>query len=106
MSIVYFIGDHEMQAVKIGYTSQPVEQRLFQIQCSSPHKLALLAAMPGTQEDELRFHQQYAHLRIHREWFRLDEVLRGLIEVIAGWPKLPEHAKQKLFEMMRNYKGQ
>ena len=94
--VIYFIADMEIPAVKIGYTAQPVAQRLFQLQAASPHKLALLAAFPGEKSDERKLHAAYAQYRIHREWFRMEGLLAEVVALAEAWPRLPRETIDKI----------
>lgn len=67
--------------IKIGFTSREVSKRMANIQTSSPHRIELLATMPGTRALETALHLQFADLSAHGEWFRRE----GEIEAwIAG----------------------
>lgn len=64
---IYFIADHQMQAIKIGY-SKNVPDRLSTLQTASARPLVLLGTMPGSVYDEQRLHRRFE--RLHGEWFR------------------------------------
>lgn len=74
---VYFIqvGDF----IKIGWTGC-VDQRLSQIQCSTPHDTILLHTIPGDDQLEEILHAQFHHLRHKGEWFRAKPELLDYIQ--------------------------
>ena len=55
--------------VKIGYTNGDPVARLKNLQTGSPLPLGIYTAIDGNRETEKRFHQTFAPLRIHGEWF-------------------------------------
>lgn len=83
---VYFIVDEEGKRVKIGFSHEP-EKRLRQLQTANAQRLTLLAAIPGTKEDERFLHQQFGSARGINEWFRMTSYLRQEIErLISAHP--------------------
>lgn len=71
---VYFIQVGAF--VKIGMTSNNVAARLETIRASCPFPAELLLDIPGGPGLEQSFHNEFAHLRHHHEWFHLrDELL-------------------------------
>lgn len=79
MNHVYFIrgGDR----VKIGSAADPYVRR-DSMQIGSPVKLILLGYYVESYRHEFALHEQFDHLRLHGEWFRLtdDPELRAAIE--------------------------
>lgn len=72
--MVYFVGGDE-GPVKIGFTQQPIKERLKCIQNGSPVKLHVLATVPANRIHEKWYHQQFAAHRLHGEWFaRVPEI--------------------------------
>ena len=71
--LVYFVrrGDE----VKIGFTHR-LSQRFVQLGSD----LTLLGTVPGTYTTERLYHERFAHLRLHGEWFRADQELLDAIE--------------------------
>jgi hypothetical protein len=69
---VYFVrsADH----VKIGYTTDLIG-RISQLQTGCPHKLELIAAVPGAESLEKIFHKVLKDKRFRGEWFCLDDDL-------------------------------
>lgn len=75
---VYFIRAARMRAVKIGW-ARDAEARLRELQTASHHKLHLIGFLPGSLEDERRWHLGFRSLRIRGEWFNLTDDLREAI---------------------------
>lgn len=67
-SYVYFVQAVESKRVKIGLTANPAK-RLACLRTSSPEKLNLLLAVPGSKADEVRLHVSNASTRVSGEWF-------------------------------------
>lgn len=63
----YFIGG-DSGPVKIGY-SVDVKGRLAALQLASPVRLQVLALANGGAAREAAYHAQFAHVRLHGEWF-------------------------------------
>jgi hypothetical protein len=73
--LVYFVGG-ETGPVKIGFTQQPIKERLKCIQNGSPVKLHVLATLNCTRINERFYHKRFAAYRLHGEWFeRSAEIL-------------------------------
>lgn len=66
--VVYFIEGAE-NAIKIGFTKQPVRSRIKSIQNGSPVRLRLLACCSGSVGLERDYHRHFAAHRLHGEWF-------------------------------------
>lgn len=66
--LVYFVGGLE-GPVKIGFTQQPIKDRLVCIQNGSPVKLHVLATLPAHRQRERVYHRLFAPYRLHGEWF-------------------------------------
>jgi hypothetical protein len=65
---VYFIHAPALEAVKIGWSANPVDRAkelAGQFHCHT----TLLAAIPGTRLSETVEHERWAHLWHSREWF-------------------------------------
>jgi hypothetical protein len=75
---IYIIGDGEF--VKIGIATDPA-QRLTALQTGNPRPLKLLAQFIGDREFEAKLHRDYAHLRVHGEWFRVEDQIQWLIDI-------------------------
>ena len=77
---IYFIGNVELGAVKIGISKNP-EKRLVEIQTGNSHKLVLYGIIQDVKEDyEKKLHQIYDHLRLEGEWFKLtDELIHFIV---------------------------
>lgn len=76
---VYFVGNGNGQ-VKIGHSKEPLI-RLAGLQTASPHKLELLAVVPGTEKVEAELHRKFATFRLSGEWFQLSDQLKLEIEL-------------------------
>ena len=75
--MIYFIvAGHKF--VKIGYSSNP-EERLKELQTGNPHKLKLMATMPGLFATESELHSTFSHLKMEGEWFRYTGNLKSCI---------------------------
>lgn len=88
---VYFILAGDLAAgvrCKIGFTRGNPASRLRDLQCGSPLKLQLYAYTEGSKEAESIFHDTFAPLRLHGEWFKVEGKLQDflfyLIEDAAG----------------------
>jgi hypothetical protein len=80
---VYFIEAQGTDLVKIGIAAQPKE-RLRELQTASPHRLAILAEMPGGKPKESALHRQFAAHRAAGEWFHRTPELDELIAKAAA----------------------
>jgi hypothetical protein len=69
---VYLIQLGENGPVKIGRGNSP-EQRLRELQTSSPIELRLLGTRPGGARAEAELHKQFSANRIRGEWFRFND---------------------------------
>lgn len=76
---VYFVTCRKAKAVKIGFSVDP-PARLPEIQWGCPLPLTLEAVVPGTIQEEKRFHSWFADDRITGEWFRLTEMIELIIK--------------------------
>ena len=63
----YFVRGVQTGLIKIGKTTQSVDQRLQGLQCGSPDYLLVMKFVKEDREEEL--HKRFAHLRQHGEWF-------------------------------------
>lgn len=81
--IVYFIQRQDVpdDPVKIGASrTANIDRRLATIQVYSPHRLVVLATMPGDFATEKELHKRFKEHRLHSEWFRMNPELRALID--------------------------
>lgn len=76
---IYYIACSETMRLKIGYTSGDPMKRLKALQTGSAGALRLIAMHPGTPENERNIHNDFAHKRIHGEWFEMNEDLFGYV---------------------------
>ena len=77
--MIYFIKHTEY--VKIGFTND-INNRLSQLQVSSPIKLFILGLIEGTVEDEYMYHLKFKNLHCHGEWFKYTDEINKFIETL------------------------
>jgi hypothetical protein len=80
---VYFIEGDDF--IKIGFT-QSLRARLKSLQKGSPIPLKVLCSIKGGKLREAAFHETFAHLRAHGEWFKATKELRDYITVLKARP--------------------
>ena len=78
---IYFIQSEKGGAIKIGLSKNP-EERLNELQTSTPYKLKLLAKIKGDISKERELHRRFARYRIRGEWFEASNELLSYIEQI------------------------
>lgn len=66
--VVYFVQGENGGPIKIGRTDD-LAKRLVGLSTSSPERLVVLAAVPGTAADERAVHDHFAAARHKGEWF-------------------------------------
>lgn len=66
---LYLIEAEDAGAIKVGFTSLPVEKRLRDLQTGCPHNLILLATTPGLKSTERAIHAELEPYRVRGEWF-------------------------------------
>jgi hypothetical protein len=71
--LVYFVSSTVggVARVKIGFTRGDPTARLRALQCGSPLPLGIYTAFEGDERMEKAFHQTFAPLRLHGEWFEV-----------------------------------
>jgi len=79
--VCYFIGG-DKGPIKIG-TSSKVERRLRGLQAASPVLLKILAVAPGGKAREYTYHLEFAHWRLHYEWFFRHSEITSTIKILA-----------------------
>lgn len=85
--IVYFLvgsGPHGL-ICKIGFTGGDVWKRVRQIQACSPLELDVFGYVEGTIDLERKFHETFAPLRLHGEWFSAERKLEDFIYYLSGY---------------------
>jgi len=98
---IYFLESPALKAVKIGFTKSNPERRASNLQTGSADRLTLLKAVEGCRDQEQILHDVFSPLRLHGEWFRLDQKLECLAwyligqldcDVVPGsrWPEIKE----------------
>ena len=86
---VYFAKSGDF--VKTG-CSRFVEERVHNLQMNSATIHELIGSIPGGFRLEKQWHQQWAHLRSHREWFHATPELMAAIHSAIAEAKQPEGA--------------
>jgi hypothetical protein len=81
--MIYFILDTVVRAIKIGYSKKP-KNRLSGLQTANPNRLDLLGIIPGTEREETQLHLRFADYRLQGEWFKGDDILEAVLELIAA----------------------
>jgi hypothetical protein len=76
--LVYFAELPIYGCIKIGCSVNPIG-RLKAIAVVVPERPVLLGFIGGGASEEMRWHQRWAHLRVHREWFAATPELRAAI---------------------------
>jgi hypothetical protein len=76
--MIYFIQSNDNRYIKIGKANNPVK-RLAALQTNSPHRLKLLAVMPGDYEEESLLHKRFAVFRTQGEWFNAVPILMDFV---------------------------
>jgi Meiotically up-regulated gene 113 len=82
-SVVYFIQSVIGGPVKIGHSVWPTK-RLAALQCASPHRLRIVATMPGARGDERHFQHRFDVERMSGEWFEPSQRICEFIASIGG----------------------
>ena len=77
--MIYFIQAGAKGPIKIGYTSNNIEQRMNDLQCASHKQLYLLGIMDGEMVDEKVLHEQFNEYKIRGEWFSPAMKIRAYI---------------------------
>lgn len=84
--------------VKIGYTSSHPKERMRSLQTGSPMPLVLWAYTDGTEELEAAFHNAFAPVRVHGEWFLCEGKLRDLLGYLGEEPAIGAHISEDALE--------
>ena len=69
LGTVYIVTDGH--AVKIGFTSKTVKERVAQLQTGNPRPITVLSAFSGTIADEQRIHAALSENNVSGEWFAI-----------------------------------
>jgi hypothetical protein len=96
--VVYFIEAIGVDLLKIGHTDRDVETRLRELQTGNPHTLRIAAMMQGDTATERSLHEQYKHLRVNGEWFKVDAELRVLIVALRWVQPQVSHLLSEIHE--------
>lgn len=84
--------------VKIGYTGGNPKERLRALQTGSPMPLVLWAYADGTEELEAAFHNAFAPLRSHGEWFYCEGKLFDLMACLGDEPNVGNYISEDRLE--------
>lgn len=78
---VYILRAGDSGPVKIGFTSQTtpsfVVDRFNALQTGNHELLQLIRLLDGGADLEQALFQRFAHLRLHRSWYRFDDAMLG-----------------------------
>jgi hypothetical protein len=74
--------------VKIGYTRHSPHQRLRALQTGSPVHIKVWAYIRGTEALERAFHDAFAELRSHGEWFFVHYKLYDFLALLGREPHI------------------
>jgi hypothetical protein len=77
-ALLYFIQDGNDGPIKIGWTTN-VRERISRLQMGNPRPLRVVAVILGGEEEESRWHNDYADQRLRGEWFAPSECLLARI---------------------------
>jgi hypothetical protein len=81
---VYLVLARGAGAVKIGFSSKYPSSRKRTLQTGNPHELKMVKMIRGTQRDERRYHEHFAHLHIRGEWFKDCRELRDYFREMSA----------------------
>ena len=70
--VVYLVRAGETDLYKIGYTSQSPRERVVAMQTGCPHRLKLVGAWKGSEDDEKMIHADLESVHVRGEWFELE----------------------------------
>ena len=76
---IYFILDARNNAIKIGYSKNPL-QRLSELQVGNSTQLRLIKTIEGGVNVERKLHTKFKDLRISGEWFQASQELMRFID--------------------------
>ena len=81
--VVYFIQTADEKYVKIGYTTS-LEKRLSTLSTASIFNLKLLFSFETDRSTEGELHKKFSHLRVNREWFKINHEILSYIKLQRG----------------------
>lgn len=87
LGTVYFLEADLVKrvALKVGWTAkQDAISRIRDLQVGCPVQLKLIATVPGYRDDERWYHQHFAPVRIHGEWFELTPSVYSLVTMFTA----------------------
>lgn len=87
---VYFIRCQDR--IKIGFSKSP-RKRMGKLATDAPFPCTLLGVADAEQYPEQELHAQFAHIRVHNEWFAATDELVAFINSVSFSDRpLPGHA--------------
>lgn len=85
--MIYFLLNPGSGRVKIGFTAKEIARRQDNLETGSDRPLTLLGTVPGGRDVEDAWHERFADLRRHREWFEFrDDLPRAVGLAVAESP--------------------
>lgn len=82
-SSIYFVTAEGTDFLKIGYATD-VTSRIDRIRAGCPYPMRILAAIPGTKQDEHQLHLRFRQYHTHNEWFRLEGELLDYVKSLTS----------------------
>jgi len=86
--MIYYIGNREMDMVKIGYSRDEytIKTRIKQIQTYCPFHVEVIKIVPGNFDDEQALHKKFSkfktnHKNERNEWFVLSEIEKNEVSI-------------------------
>ncbi len=83
MGFIYFITDGT--AIKIGYASRSIAERISILQCGNPRPITPLAHISGDVYLERSIHRHFKRLKIRNEWFKDTPLLRQFMKAAPAY---------------------
>lgn len=80
---VYLIRNTATGSIKIGFTTQPIEQRMRKLQQGSEARLELLGSLRCDASHERRLHEACRAQRLSGEWFTNDGEVSRVVSAFA-----------------------
>ena len=99
---IYFLLARSVGLIKIG-RSIDVRRRIQDICTMSPVPLELIGVVYGTYQKETEYHQRWAGLRRHGEWFEATDELMTALEadgLVASWNRARQEARDLALEQI------
>ena len=81
--MVYFAYDALKQIVKIGFTDQPLGDRITNLKTANPD-IRLLGWISGNRKNEKELQKRFQHLNYEREWFYYRDELQEFVKNVVN----------------------